>query len=559
MDKEKYVLVVNNSYHENSAVLIKGKTIISGLEEERTSRNRHAVGEEASTCIKRLLEEENITIEDIDELYIDIDDMLSEFDGEKIVRMFLTRRLGVKYMSKIKKLPKLVVNTHNHHHARHALASFYTSGFKSACSICIDGQGDLNDSVTLSYIGEDGEIKLIKRFPDNCSLGRLYAIASNMVTGSRSEGKFMGLASFGRPRKELPLYYTEDGECVDNISDKYGDNLEAYFLDNCYPFCQGNYGLYKDLLYYVDFAATIQECINVSLLNLAKYMKKLYPSEKNLVLSGGVTLNCTANGILDQANIFENIFCFPATNDAGTAWGSAYYYLKKFCGVDSFPRLHAPYYGPKYDVDNYIKLLIRQNVPALVIEKINSPQTIVEEILKSGMVAWYQDGSECGPRALGHRSLLGDPRHVDNWKYISIDIKKREVYRPLAPIVLAEHYNEVFEDIHPDNLTEFMLKNVKIKKEWVNKIPAVCHVDFTARPQLLYRETNPELYDVIEEFYKQTGIPLLINTSFNNPGMPIVENIEEACAYIIKQKADKKNVVLFVDNKYKLYTKRVTG
>lgn len=548
-----YTLVINNSYHENSAVLIKDDKIISGLEEERVSRNRHAVYENANLCILRILENEDITIEDIDEIYIDVDNMISEMPEEQIVRTYLTQRLGVRYMSKIKKLPKLIINTHNKHHTRHALASFYTSGFKSACSICIDGAGDLNDSITLSYFHEDGRIEVIKKYSDNDSLGKLYAIASNMITGSRSEGKFMGLASFGKVNQELPLYYTEEGECINKI-DK--EDWEQWLRDNYYPFKHGNYKVYNDLLYYVDFASVIQECVNVSLINLAKYMKKLFPNENNLILSGGVILNCTANGLLDQQNIFENMYAFPATNDAGTAWGSAYYYLKEFKGVSNFPRLHNAYFGPKYDTENYVKMITRQVNNKLLVKKIKEPKDVVDIILRDSLVAWYQGSSECGPRALGHRSLLGDPRYIENWKYISQDIKKREFYRPLAPIVLAEYYEDIFEDIHPNNLSEFMLKNVKIKEKWRNKISAVCHVDFTARPQLLYRETNPELYDIIEEFYKRTGIPLLVNTSFNNPGVPIVETIEEAVAYIIKHKSEQHNISLIVDNKYEIYVNK---
>ena len=303
-----------------------------------------------------------------------------------------------------------------------------------------------------------------------------------------------------------------------------------YFEENSYPFHSAPFENVKasEMMLYSDFAASVQEVLNQLIIGMAKYLKK-ETGFKNLVMAGGVTLNCTSNGVLDREKIFDNIFVFPAANDGGCSLGAALELAREKGEFDQkLPkRIGNVYFGKEYsdkEIENYLK---NRKFHYEYVNADDFPNMIAELLHQNKIVAWLQKGFEFGPRALGARSILCSPCLRENTNRVNL-AKNRELWRPLSPVVLDKFYDDIFEDERPYNMSEFMLKTCKIKDEWVRKIPAVTHVDQTSRPQYLKREYNNKLYDVIEEFYHICGVPLIINTSFNTRNQPIINSPLEA-------------------------------
>lgn len=439
------------------------------------------------------------------------------------------------------------------HHELHALSSFLSSGYKEACILVVDGAGDLNDSVTL-YYGKDEELVEIKKYYMEASLGAMYEAASSLLYKTAfGEGKLMGLACCNEPDYDIssPIKYDEEGnvEILYKL-DETGDvstSIRKYILDK-FSYLFGDEKVLEDNVYKAKFAATVQWWFTEQVINLVKYLKKLYPNVDNLCLAGGCFLNCETNGIIDKLGLFNNIYCIPAPADNGLLLGKIQQILPEPIQINS------PYFGPtKAENLNQLKKIFCVEDNFSTIDNIYniteySKDWVIEQLKQNKIIIWFDGESEFGPRALGHRSFLANPATNEMFWKLSVGIKQRESYRPLAPVTTDSLYPLMFEDEHPDNLTAFMLKTVRIKDKWINKIPAVTHINKTARPQRLKKEINPELYELIEGFYTKTGIPCLINTSLNLKNQPLLETYSDLIAMIRDLRIINSNVSVVVDH-----------
>lgn len=526
------ILSINNSLHSSSACLIYKNTCYA-IEQERVSRRRHAVLE-------------NVSAETISKL-------LSIMESPDVVTHVLsTGSIGFEVDNNTfprKISPNVVTDLckDHHHHHHHMHTAFYASRFQECMHIVADGKGDMQDSVTLGLQDLNKGITILKKYSEIYSLGALYTACCNVAgIKDHGEGQFMGLSSFGRPLyvQDMPFNFNvETGEFESKIdlgNTQYSatDAMFSYLCKTIYPHKPlENSIMEKDpcsIMLYADLACSVQTWLNTTIVNLAKYLKLLDTGNcENLCISGGVTLNCVANGCLDKARVFPNIFAFPATNDGGCSVGSACESYHKLTG--KIPQMSLPYLGnPHHNYDNMF---------GYKTQHIDSKQ-IATLLVSNNIIGWFQGGSEIGPRALGHRSLLANPCSFEMLEKINCHIKNRKMYRPLCPVILDKFYNDIVEDDPPYNLAKYMLKTVKIRESWRKRIPAVCHVDMTCRPQLLERNDNPQLYEVMFQFYELTGIPVLINTSLNLGGEPIVETVLD-CVHLFEKKKQFIKTIVF--------------
>ena len=527
--------------HDCSASLLIDGKLVGNYEEERFNRIKHSVGKFPLISIHKLLDENNLKLEDIDAVGISI--------GDK--REYLTAMNMIDQTCK--KIPKFIFDGH---HLGHICDTFYQSGFDSAAVVIIDGDGDEQEGITIAHV-KNNEIKILKKYDYRKSLGLLYGAGAGYCGFDFfGEGKFMGLTSYGKDlglrtlkfnnkTKDIDINYNslelEELMCYDNPEDVISCSMENYFIKNYYPFHNKNPE--TSILYYIDFAKTIQENFNEIYLDVIKYAKEL-TGEDNLCVTGGCIQNCVGNNVIVESGIFKNVFAPPAPHDAGCAAGYAFYAANKLGEKIENKRLTNSYVGKTY-TDEEITKAFNDNIK---VEEYNQ-NNLINLLKNNKIVAWFQGGSELGPRALGHRSILANPSERENLDTINDCIKMRENWRPLAPVVPAELFDLIF-DVKSYDLTEFMLRTIPIKKEWQKKLCTACHIDGTTRPQRLVREENPELYDLIMEFYKQTGIPCLINTSFNGKNEPIIETPEQAISFL--ERTEELGYLIF-NAKYMVY------
>lgn len=521
-------LVFNND-DTSAALLIDGK-IVSNYEEERFIRVKHSWGYKFPyESIKRILKENNLTIDDIDAIGIPHD--VSHLNG-------MAERIIKEIDPNATKVPPIF---YKDHHINHACDSFFQSGFDSAAIVVIDGSGDNRDGISIFH-AKGNEIKEIRRWNILKSLGAMYSCATIYSGfGLFGDGKFMGLSPYGNPEELVPYKWENDNIVSNIISDitdedvlqssinvlsKYNAELITWYKSNYFPYftSDGN----NDAAYYQNFAATIQKCFNDIMFNVCKYAKE-QTGEENLILSGGCIQNCIGNNIVVESGLFKNVFAGPAPHDAGCAAGLAFYAALQMGEHIENKRLTNSYVGRTYTDEEILSAINVNNYDI----KEYSPKQVIK-YLENGMIgAWFQGGSEIGPRALGHRSIIASPKFRDNLNIINNTIKHRENWRPLAPTIPHELFYEVF-DTNSEDLSEFMLRTITIKPEWRKKMIAVCHVDNTTRPQSLKKEDNPEFHEFISLHYKYTGIPCVINTSFNGKGEPIIETPKEAMNFFDK-------------------------
>jgi carbamoyltransferase len=539
--------------HDASAALFKDGKIIVAVEQERFSGKKHAIGEAPIDAALYCLKYAGVPIESINYIaYGWIEDEILRLGDEILSNNIIKSKLLSEEL-----LPKFIFRYNNtpsiyfvKHHIAHMEAAFWDSGFKDAASLVMDGQGE-NESITLAEINRK-DIKIIKQFGIPYSLGIFYDSATEYSgLGIDVPGKFMGLSAYGKPCDLIPIQFDDEkGEFVKHPLKKYS-NLSAkdvynkwiqYFEENYYPYKKGTR---EEIMYYLDFAATIQYTLNSVILSILRYLKSKTQS-KNLIIAGGVGLNSITNHAISKSRIFKSIFIHPATNDAGCSIG-AIYHLCRFLGIkiDKTNEFY-PFLGPYYIKDECEKILRAYNLTGIQILKEDELiERVAEDLINNKIVAWFRGRTELGPRALGNRSILGNPRYRENLYKIN-KIKGREIWRPLAPSVLIEHFDEIFENDCSKILCRYMLTTAKIKKDWIKKIPAVVHVDETTRPQIV-SEKHGIYYRLIKSFYNQTGIPLIINTSFNLANKPIVNTPEQAVkVFITREDID----VLVIENFY---------
>ncbi len=548
-----YVLGINAYDHDVSACLLRDGEIAFAISKERITGEKHDTGF-YEKVVDYCLEAEGISMDDLDMvvrncyilpvedmekrlLYDDYPELLDE--NERI-----QEKKNPLFCSKSDKV--LTIS----HHLAHAYSAFAVSPFDEGVVMVVDGVGsycsDVMEKYTKTekseplaresesyYIFNGSEIETLKKIwlkptPGFLSdefyimpgLGALYSRVSNYIFADWNKcGEVMGLAPYGRSGRFKPLLEIKDG--VLEIPD-WTDELNKPWV----PETDQDWEDSPSKQHWEDMAWQVQHDTEDVLLHRAKWLRET-TGAKNLCIAGGVGLNCVANGRIVREAGFDNVWIQPAAGDDGIAIGCAYYgHLAVLKGQRSFVMKHANL-GRKYTDDHALKFLDKGLIR---LETKKTPSSNIcrdtAELISEGHVfGWFQGGSEFGPRALGNRSILADPREAKMKDIINEQVKHRQPFRPFAPIVLAERAEEIFEDCVE---SPFMLLAMKVRPEWRDKIPAVVHVDGTARVQTVCQDNNERLYKLLKEFDAITGVPVLLNTSFNVKGEPIVEEPQDA-------------------------------
>ena len=573
-----YVLGISAFYHDSAAALIIDGNIISAAQEERFSRKKHD-SRYPFNAIEFVLKNSKVKLSQVDYIvffekpFLKFERLLETYlafapKGFKSFCMSMPIWLREKLFQKKFLFEKLKEHDDNfndinkiyfsEHHYSHAASAFYPSPFKDAVILTLDGVGEW--ATTTIAIGKDNDIKMLREIHFPHSIGLLYS-AFTYYTGFKvnsGEYKVMGLAPYGEPKykntilKEL-IDLKDDGSFRLNM--KYFNYATGLTMTNNKfenLFGQKARNPDKDLLteFHMDIAASIQAVIEEIVMKLTKSLFKEFKSE-NLCMAGGVALNCVANSKILKNNVFKNIWIQPAAGDAGGSLGAALAVWYKELGNKRNPNLNkkdemsGAYLGPSFDNDQIEETLKslkakyqKQNDESLF-------NLIANELKNEKTVGWFQGRMEFGPRALGARSIIADPRSDKMQKELNLKVKFRESFRPFAPSVLREDLSDWFE-LNCDSPYMLLVSNIKKNLQipmnesdqklfGINKlnvkrstIPAVTHVDYSARVQTVHKETNPRYYNLIKKFKEITNCPVLVNTSFNVRGEPIVCTVEDA-------------------------------
>lgn len=430
------------------------------------------------------------------------------------------------------------------HHLSHLYSAFPPSPFASAAALVVDAQGsrvhafteavdlppgtdpDLLEVASFYRCEEDRITCLAKQLWDGdwahpVGLGCFYSLLTKMLwpDGEGNEGKVMGLAPFGDPgRHALPDLEVRSHEV--HIPDEW---LEAFAERDRYAFFTARTGSFGDC---ADLAAAGQRAFERALLQLSRWLHE-QTGQDHLVFAGGTALNCSANGLLLRESPFADLSIPPSPHDGGTALGCALYGLVEVLGVPSRFRWVDDFLGPEL-VQQEVEDAVRDLPDGLVAERPDDLLAAVVDLLERGrVVALHQGRSESGPRALGNRSIIGDPRRPAMQDYINFEVKGREWFRPLAPLVLAEHAPRLFDVDRP---APFMQYAADVRPEHRATYPGITHVDGTARLQTVEPERTPLLHALLTRWYERTGSPVLINTSLNGPGDPLTESPAQSVA-----------------------------
>jgi carbamoyltransferase len=574
----KKILGISAFYHDSAAALTVGGKIISAAQEERFTRNKHTP-DFPTNAIKFCLEEGGLVIDELDAIVF-YDKPLLKFErlletyyafAPKGIasfikaipvwlneKMFLKKLIygGLKEIEKYDK--KKITLLFPEHHLSHAASAFFPSPYRNSAILTIDGVGEW---CTASIgLGNDNKIELFKKLNFPHSVGLLYSAFTYYLgfTVNSGEYKLMGLAPYGNPEAQ------QTAKFIDIIKSNLADIKQdgSIWLNQSYfHYATGlrmvNNKKWEKLFGFprrtaeadlqqshCNLALAIQKVTEEIVLKMALEAKRITGSE-NLCLAGGVALNCVANGKLLKEGIFKNIFIQPAAGDAGGAVGAALaasfmYFNEERSSHGNTDQMSGSYLGPAYS-DKEIELMSKK-VKAVYrkyddIDELN--QFAASKIAEGNVVGWFQGRMEFGPRALGNRSILGDARNPEMQKKLNLKIKYREGFRPFAPAVLSEDTRDYF-DLDADS--PYMLLVAPVKKDRRNKLPdnyhdlplwdklyhkrsdvqSITHLDFSARIQTVHKETNPRFWGLINAFKKLTGYGLVVNTSFNVRGEPIV-------------------------------------
>ena len=546
--KNNYIIGLNIGNHDSAAALLKNGEIMSYAEQERFSRNKIAEGEYPIDALNYCLQKENISLSDVEAIALGMDWAYRDEKYQLTKEQLKTWRIIDVEDSY---LPKEIFGNFRppiyriKHHLAHAASTYRLSGFENSAVLIVDNRGE-SESASMG-MAMNGEISFFKKIDIYNSLGIFYNRAcryTGLYGKHREVGKFMGLASYGIPNMTMPVVPDSDGNFFKNLPDISNSTiydsitlrtiqLHDYFIENCFPYEAGNV---EEIMSYANFAASAQKTLEDVLLDFIKELKEK-TNLNNLVIAGGVALNCSANGKLERSGLFRHIYIPPFTSDAGTSIGAA---LELNYRLHGKAKTDKPMYlaglGASYS-DNEVLDVLKPYDKILswnVFDEENLELIISKELSNGRIVAWMQGGFEAGPRALGNRSILADPRTRKNLIRLN-QIKEREMWRPIAPSVLEEYYKEYFSG-YPDN-KYFMNVTAFVRKEKQKLIPAVVHVDETARPQLVTKD-NEKYYKLINAFMKETGIPLVCNTSFNIKGKPLVNTPENAIECFLQRDID---------------------
>ena len=547
----KNILGIKFSGHDTSAALLIGGKLVAACAQERYTRDKHSrlfPKEAALDCLAIA----GIKIDQVDEIAF-VDDLKSQIrntylkpaieSDERLDFLFkdIDRLKQMNDMDQIirKNLNYKGIINYYRHHLCHVASSYYPSGFKDALCLSIDGVGEYETGLIAS--GKSGNIKILNNenvYPH--SLGLLYSAITHYLGWKHhcDEGIIMGLAPYGNSLDKVPgqknkSYRSIFKKILTKEKDfKYKVNLEYVnyysernkWVTDKFIKIFGPKRKWSDPLskHHKNIAAALQDQLEHVVLNQLKVARKKFKLSK-LCLSGGVALNCSLNGKIAKSKIFKEIFVQPASGDDGCTYGASLLAYAKSKKKFMPKKMHNFYKGSIFTNNQIKKEILKSNV------KYECPKNLYKNVSnhleKGKIVAWFQGGSEFGPRALGNRSILCRPYPNEMKDHLNIRVKFREEFRPFAPSVLNEYRDEFF---HINQDSPHMLMACKIKKDKRKIIPAVVHVDGTCRVQTVKKDINKKFYNLINEFYKITGVPVLLNTSFNVKGQPIVNTPLEA-------------------------------
>jgi carbamoyltransferase len=540
-------------YHDSSAALVVDGVLVAASAEERFSRKKHDSGFPA-LAIEFVLKKAGLTIHDVDHVvfyekpFVKFERMLitamatfprSAAVFRESMQRWITDKLWIKsMMSRELGIPSSKILFCDHHMS-HAASSFFTSPYKKSAILTVDGAGEWS-TATLG-IGDGNQIKLIKemRFPH--SLGLLYSAFTAYCGFEINEGeyKLMGMHPYGEPKytKEIYelLHVSEDGSLWQDL--KYfayhysrDSTLEKAFEDHFgRPARDPKEGDKSLDPYYCDMAASIQRVTEEILLKMLNHLKTLPECEgvDSVCLAGGVALNSVANFKNLVNGPFKDVYIHPAPGDDGGSVGAAYWAYNHLLKQERGPALDHAYLGSEYTDEEIEEFLTSNDIPFKKFDEDDEfYRFVAEALVDSKVCGWYRGRNEWGPRALGARSIIADPRRPEMKELLNSKIKFREAFRPFAPSVLEECANDFFE--FPDAARHlpgrFMLYVCPVREEKRDVLPAITHEDGSGRLQTVYKDTNPGYHRMIEIFGELTGVPVVMNTSFNLKGEPIVES-----------------------------------
>lgn len=553
---------------DSAAVLIKDGQILAAAEEERFINEKHT-NKFPVFAIRYCLEQAGISIDQVDQIChgFNFGDCQPLYSGDEFNQQLYNEILSPE--AQIKTLQSFfpecsasAVFSPIDHHCAHAASAFYPSNFNSALVIVADGMGEV-DSVSV-FSGDDNGLKKLNSYDLLSSIGMLYSIVTLYLgfTPNNDEYKVMGLAPYGDPKR----YQAEFENLI--LLESEGEIVIPSLIDNATVFDKQTYqglrkklaelfgparsqveGLTKD---HQDIAAALQQRTNEAMMHVVSYWQKL-TGKKRLCLAGGVAFNCVANGEIASAQIFDNIYIQPAAGDAGTALGAALYYENLQRGSNTFSITHGalPFYGPD-STNADIEKVAAEYASLIEVTQVNNEkllEIVAQEIANDKVVAWMTGRMEFGPRALGHRSILANPMNKDMRAIVNSMVKKRESFRPFAPSVKHDQVEKYFETYEGVDYST-MLLTCKVREHYVEKLPAITHIDGTARIQSVNKKDHPLYWALLDRFELITGMPILLNTSFNVRGQAIVCYADDAIKTFLSTHID-----LLVINNYMIQRK----
>ena len=564
-----YILGLNAYHADSSAAIFKDGEMIAATEEERFRRVKHWAGF-PSQAVEFCLREAGISLSEVDHIAIGRDPK-AKLDKKLL---FLVKNPGggwnavldrIKNAKKVASLEdefikvdpsvsKQDIKSKIHqveHHRSHLASAFFASPFEHAALLSIDGSGDF--TTTMIGIGKGNEIEVLDSVDFPHSVGLFYTAFTQLLGFPHygDEYKVMGLAPYGEPkyvdRLRDILPFTDDG--LFTLNQKYFRSAKSGIISYGADHIPVVAPLYSDLLeekfgavrkkdeplsqYHKDIAASVQRFTEELIFHILNHLHKKTGLD-NVCIAGGVAQNSVANGKISRNTPFKNIYIPSAGHDAGISMGSALYVHNQVLRQPRLKPIWSAYTGSKFTNEEIEKYLQSRNIRYQRLDNEELYDRVTDRLINAGVVGWFNGRAEFGPRALGARSIIADPRRSDAKELLNSKIKRRESFRPFAPSILKEYVPEYFE---VTDEVPFMEKVFPIKKEKQQLIPAVTHADGTGRLQTVDKEVTPRYYQLIETFRKKTGVPILLNTSFNE-NEPIVNSPEHALDCFLRTNMD---------------------
>ena len=563
-----YILGINAYHADSSAALLKDGILIAAIEEERFKRVKHWAGFPVD-AIRFCLKDAGITLDQVDHIAIGRDPTAKFL--RKVIFASTHPRIGFRAIQsrlqnakQVKSLAKEFIDAfpdadenninskihHIEHHRAHLASAFFASPFEESCVLSIDGSGDF--TTTMLATGKGNKLEVLDSIDFPHSIGIFYSAFTQFLGFPHygDEYKVMGLAPYGKPmhidqlrdvvrltpdglfRLNLKYFNVTSGNVI-----SYGDDhipvvhkLYSSKLIDKFGKPRKNEDLTQ---YHKDLAASVQAYTEEIIFHLMHSLHKRTGSS-NLCLAGGVAQNSVANGKITRNTPFKAVYIPSAGHDAGISMGSALYVHHVVIGQSRNQSIRSAYTGSRYSNNEIEELLQQEGIEYSKYDDNALFEKVADRLINSGVVGWFNGRAEFGPRALGGRSILADPRRKDAKDLLNAKVKRRESFRPFAPSILKEYVSEYFEVVDE---VPFMEKVFPIRKEKQELIPAVNHVDGTGRLQTVDQAVNPRYYNLISRFYQKTGVPILLNTSFNE-NEPIVNSPKEALDCFLRTQMD---------------------